>query len=250
MPSVVLADQLKRKGAGLVSLGIDYSRDINVFQYFRALDHIFNFVGRSGTSKIFDFNFDVVINQNWFTFDGGHTFYSQRQAILKDPLIQRPEFLLPDAQQSYAINKLLPSLGVRPFEYVVLHPQANYRSRTITGDSTSKAIQKITVPVVVIGQEIEVENCVNFTNQQSMVDCLLLLYYSRLFVGVCSCWSHFAWALWKDCFIFFSTTTEKNMWGDYHDRIKSVQCDDFHNGINVDDWGRFEAFLEQRGVKV
>lgn len=248
MPSVALADHLKRRGAKHISLGIDCARDIDAFRYFSAIDHIFQFYGKNHNPLYFDFSYDHVINQNWFTFEGGHSFYSYRFDCVNGAEIIRPQFLLPDNLHDRALHDLLPSLGLDPFRYIAFHPQANYKTRTLSKESMIQAIELNTFPVVVIGDDVDCQKGINFSNDRSMEETLILLYYSRAFMGVCSCWSHFAWAMNKESFIFFSVTNHANMWSDYHGSLGFIQCRNFENGINVDDWGAFDGWLKFRGL--
>ena len=248
MATVALADHLKRRGAKHISLGVDCARDINAFRFFTALDHIYNIEGRLGFSRVLDFNYDYVISQNWFSFNGNHTFYSQRFECVSGAKIQRPSLFIPDNIQDYAINDLLPSLGLKPFHYIAFHPQANHKTRTLNHDSIKKVVEMNSFPVVLIGNEIDSKDCVNFSHGRSMEETLILLYYSRAFIGVCSCWSHFAWALWKECFVFFSDTNQGNMWGNYHGRISNVECGGCTSGISIDNWEPFKSFLIRFGL--
>lgn len=246
--SVTFADFLKRSGANHVSLGIHISHDISAFKYFTALDHVYNITDKTFLPTVLQFQYDKVFNQNWFTFDGGYTFYSQRFSCVDACDIIRPSYLIPDERHDYAINQLLPSLGLKPFRYITLHPQSKYKTRTLRREELQSAVGLIGFDTVVIGDNVEFEEAVNFTKGSSMEEAVLLMHYSRAFVGVCSCWSHFAWAMRKQSFIFFSNTNKSNMWGDYHGMISSVQCGDYESGIKVDDWTPFITWLNHFGL--
>jgi len=249
IPSVCVADILKRHGAHFVAFGIDHLREPNAYRFFPAIDYIFQ---RTHDWQRFDHliklinQVDYLIDQDHFEFENNHDFYSHRLAnagVIANEI--RPEIKVPENYQAYALNELLPKLGVKPFEYLVFHPQAHHQSRTLKPKAIKEVLSKLQRKTILIGRQMEFENCINFTWNQPIIETFLLLYYSRAFIGVDSGWNHFSFCMRKESFIFYSCTNEKMIFNGRHRSIGFVQSVTDESGIEINDWEAFNVFCKR-----
>ena len=243
MASLSLGRQLKIRGASMVSLGIHYRTDLSLFRCNPDIDFIFTMPHSWPTLSRPRWAYDCadyVINQCYYTHQSGLSFYESRVKDACIPLSSvadfRPSIRLADHVEPF-VDKLISEWGIAGKPFFTLHPQGFHPSRQLTESTLNRVIELIKEPLIVLGYDLEFEapaNVINFTNRNGMDISAELLRRCAGFIGVCSVWSHVAFAYNKPCFIFYSDTRPEQMFAKHHQALEYIKTPPgIQSGIEV-----------------